>query len=95
MAPHSTLNISSAEANVMVRLCLFGKDLQRGGNVRLENINTGEAISVFVKDSVWSHYQSNNKLYVLSGDRLRLSMSAGGIAPSAMLVDLLEITGSD
>lgn len=95
LAPHAVLNTSSIKRNTMVSLQLFGKALQRGGSIRLENISSEKSISIFVTDSTWTHYQSSKQLYVRTNDRLRLTMSAGGFIPGSMLVDLLEITGKN
>lgn len=57
----------------------------------MKNISTKKSISIFVKDSHIINHLSN--YYERTNDRLRLTMSSGGIIPGAMLVDLLEITG--
>lgn len=88
--PHSAV-VFAAEAAGKLELRAWAKDLAIGGAVLLENLDSGDQVYLAVNTPAWTLVTAANQLAVNPGDALRLSMDAGGFAPSAMLVDLLEV----
>lgn len=92
--PHSAFEFTVARESRLV-LRAWGKNLGIGGGIgggiTLESTEAGRQVSLFVSEPEWTRYQSQDTLQVHRGQRLRLTMNAGGFAASAMLVDLLEI----
>jgi hypothetical protein len=88
--PHSAMMLESPlDGNLSLRV--WGKNLGIGGSVALENLDTGLQVFVPVTEKDWRREQSETLLPVGKGDRLQLSMGAGGIVASAMMVTLLEV----
>ena len=91
--PHAYYDLPvSQEDNYLIVKC-FGKNLSNGGGIELD-LSDNDAhhhIVIGITDTIWRSYQSRDTLYCPRNTRLRLSMSSGGIVPSSMLVDLLEV----
>ena len=89
--PHAWIELTPDESDGLYILRCWGKDLQIGGEVELnvEGSMLGPWITVNQKE--WVYYESADTLCCPAGKKIVLSMGAGGIVPSAMLVDRIEI----
>ncbi|MGI9175584.1 MAG: hypothetical protein ACR2GR_09740 [Rhodothermales bacterium] len=92
--PFPTYTLTAPEDGTLV-LRAWARDLAIGGAVELENTRTSERLWLSVDEPGWASYQAEGVLTVRHGDTLRLRMSAGGFAFSAMLVDLLEVSQAE
>ena len=88
--PFPTYTLTAPEDGALV-LRAWAKDLGIGGYVALENPRTDVRLWLSIDEPAWTSYQAEGALAVRRGDRLRLTMGAGGFAASAMLVDLIEV----
>jgi len=92
MMPTSTLTLPPNDAANHIIVQFYGKNLGMGGTVVL---SSGEAYndeySIFVKDTVWTFYQSQEIYKWPAGSSLKLCMNSGGYVASAMLIDELKI----
>jgi hypothetical protein len=91
--PHAWIELGPYDNNGYYIIRCWGKDLQIGGSISIEVDGDfpRDQIGIAVNDKEWTHYESDRTLYCPAGRRIVLSMGAGGIVPSAMLVDKLEI----
>ncbi len=63
-----------------------------GGVVTLSNSdNAFTGINVFVENKSWHKYTSLDTLFCHASDTLMLCLNSGGVNPSAMLIDNIEI----
>ena len=92
MMPTSTFTLPPNDAENHIIVQFYGKNLAMGGSVVL---SSGEAYndenSIFVKDTVWTFYQSQEIYKWPAGSSLKLYMNSGGYVASAMLIDELKI----
>jgi hypothetical protein len=95
--PHVIVRIPVRETDGYYQLRGWGRDLEIGGVVQLHNNwpEWGESIHFSVSASVWSFYTSDSILFCPAGQPMTLMMASGGFAPSAMLVDQIEIVKLD
>jgi hypothetical protein len=94
--PHAYIELNGIEKDSRLLLRCWGRDLRIGGSVTLQVVDDWyKTIHVLVADSTWKSYQSSDTLFWPANHRLRLSMSSGGFAASAMLVDQIEVIGVD
>lgn len=92
MHPHVYLMFEGIDQPGSVYLKAQAKNLANGGTINLQHWgDSGNDVFIHVKDSSWQEYTSEQTLQVMPNDTLMLSMSAGGIVYSAMLVDNLQI----
>jgi hypothetical protein len=91
--PHAWIELGPYDNNGFYILRCWGKDLQIRGSVSIEveGDYLREQVSIAVDNKDWTHYESDRSLYCPAGRRMVLSMGAGGIVPSAMLIDKVEI----
>jgi hypothetical protein len=96
--PHVYINLPAVKYDCSLIFRCWGKNLEIGGGVELEAVpevsipeNPKRYIFITISDKFWKSYQSDSILFCPANSKLVLSMSAGGIVPSAMLVDLIEI----
>ncbi len=89
--PHAVYEFTLKNAAALTVQC-WGKNLAIGGGVWIQFPDARTHVGVDVTDSVWTRYVSTDTLFCPPGARIQLQMAAGGIAYSAMLVDLIEIT---
>ena len=70
----------------------WGKDLQIGGEVSI-NIEGEYSNQVYinVSEKEWKYYTSTSTLFCPGGKKMNLVMNAGGIIPSSMLIDNIEV----
>jgi hypothetical protein len=71
-------------------LYVRGKKLESGGSVMLQDADRN-SISVHIKDSVWTFYQSVDTLIVTDDKPLLLELMSGGIKSASMLIDQISI----
>lgn len=93
--PHAYINLPAVKYDCSLIFQCWGKNLEIGGLVELRlNPEISRcpppSVSISVNDTLWKFYQSDT-LHCPANIPLQLSMSAGGIVPSAILVDLIEI----
>ncbi len=90
--PHALLVLAPPENDSRLVLRCWGKNIGIGGGVTLElGGDQSGSIHISVQDTGWKAYESADTLFCPKGNTLNLSLGAGGIAWSAMLVDLIEI----
>ena len=90
--PHASVELDPSDENGFYIIRCWGKDLQIGGEV-LINVE-GEAsdqVNILINQKEWKFYESKKMLYCPADKKIILSMGAGGIVASAMLVDKIEI----
>ncbi|HVO75567.1 MAG TPA: YCF48-related protein [Ignavibacteriaceae bacterium] len=91
--PHALFELGSFNSNGLYIIRCWGKNLQIGGDVSL-NVEGNlplNGINISVNEKNWTYYESAETLFCPAGKKLELSMNAGGIAASAMLVDKIEV----
>jgi hypothetical protein len=91
--PHAMIELGPFNRDGLYKIRCWGKDLEIGGGVLLnvEGNKTLGGINIGVNEKNWTFYESPETLYCPAGKKMELSMGAGGIAPSAMLIDKLEV----
>ena len=90
--PHALLALNPLGKDSQLIIRCWGKNIGIGGGVGLEVAGDyGRSIHITVEDTVWTAYESTDTLFCPKGAGLNLSLGAGGIVWSAMLVDLIEI----
>ncbi len=91
--PHAMIELGPFNGNGLYKIRCWGKDLQIGGGVSLnvEGNRTLGGINIGVNNKNWTYYESAETLFCPAGKKLELSMGAGGIAQSAMLIDNIEV----
>ena len=90
--PHTYYLFQPIGENCSLIIRFWGKNLMTGGSVNLSDIkNSFREISVSVEDKSWKKYISSDTLVCHSLDTLMLSFNSGGVKPSAMLIDNIEI----
>ncbi len=94
--PHAQAEVGPFEQDGFYILRCWGKDLQIGGGVSIGvEGNYSRQAYVNVNKKEWTFYQSSEKLFCPAGKKIMLSMGAGGIISSSMLVDKLEVVRVD
>jgi hypothetical protein len=92
MWPHAWTELDTLDEDGYYILKCWGKDLDIGGIVYIEaEGNFQNQVNITINNKEWTYYESEDTLYCPAGKRIVLAMGAGGIVPSAMLVDLIEI----
>ncbi len=91
--PHAIFDFEPASYDRQFILQGWGKAVEGTGGVGLFSnfYSMGESIGFPVKRSQWTFYESEDTLFVAAGDTMSIHISAGGIAPSTILVDLITI----
>ncbi len=96
IVPHALFQFSGPPLGGTVVLQCWGKNLAIGGGVSLYRVgNDSKRIWISVTDTIWTFKQAEQVLQCQPGDRLAIEMMSGGIAPSSMLIDLLEVKKVD
>ncbi len=92
IVPHGLLNLKPLDHDSRLIIQCWGKNLGIGGGVSL-GVDDGfrKKIHISVQNQEWTAYESSDTLFCPAGSKLSLSVGAGGIVSSAMLVDLIEI----
>ena len=90
---HAWIELGPFEEDGFFQLRCWGKDLAIGGGIWLEEEGDypRDQIGMVINQKEWKYYESAETLFCLAGKKIILSMGAGGIASSAMLVDKVEI----
>jgi photosystem II stability/assembly factor-like uncharacterized protein len=91
--PHASIELGPYDNSGIYAIRCWGKDLQIGGSISIE-VEGGDApdrIGIAINNKEWAQYESDQALFCPAGRKMILSMGAGGIVPSAMLIDKLEI----
>ncbi len=91
LIPHCSYAFNSGSQGNFYMLQAWGKNLAMGGSLTLSIPDTRTEIWISIQDSSWHFYQSQDSLYVPRGVDLQITMNAGGIIPSAILVDLIKV----
>lgn len=91
--PHAKIDLEPAVYDREFILQAWGKAVEGTGGVRLSSnfYSMGESVGFPVRRSQWTFYESEDTLFVAAGDTMSIHVSAGGIAPAEILVDLITI----
>ncbi|MEE8335848.1 MAG: hypothetical protein V3S48_05380 [Candidatus Neomarinimicrobiota bacterium] len=90
--PHAYLELGPVETDGLYILRFWGKNLTTGGSLELGSTdNDSNIIQIRIVQKNWKKYISEDTLFCAAGEKLRISMNAGGFLVSSMLVDMLEI----
>jgi hypothetical protein len=90
IAPHAWIEFLNSSSSGNVYIYCWGKRLIGGGSVTLRLKNDySKSIGIFISDSVWTSYKSNDSLFCALGDTLCLELISGGLVQGSMLVDLI------
>ncbi|NOX89664.1 MAG: hypothetical protein GXO77_11605 [Calditrichaeota bacterium] len=92
VVPHGELQLKNRKEGYY-RLQGWAKNLSSGGNIRffIKNFNQNGRYSIYVADNNWKFYQSADSLYCPEDSTIVVWMFSGGIVPSSMLVDELQV----
>jgi len=90
-SPHAYIDLEPMAKDSYLILKCWGKNLEIGGVVGLEVLSNDSEIYLQIDGTNWQSYQTADTLLCPANQSTRLWMSAGGIAHSAMLVDLIEV----
>lgn len=96
--PHAYIEFNGIDQDSHLLLHCWGKNLAIGGIVELQVADDRSetiGIVVVVTDTTWKLYQAVDTLYWPDNHRLKLSLSSGGLKPSAMLIDQIEVIKVD
>jgi photosystem II stability/assembly factor-like uncharacterized protein len=91
--PHASIELGPYDDSGFYAIRCWGKDLQIGGSISIE-VGGGDApdrIGITINNKEWTKYESDQTLFCPAGRKIILSLGAGGIVASAMLIDKLEI----
>lgn len=92
VVPHASLELVNNASDGYLKLSCWGKNLMHGGIVLLRTkSDSPQEISINISDSTWTFYESSEKLFCPTNEKLIIEMNSGGILASAMLIDLLKI----
>ncbi|MCI0696164.1 hypothetical protein L0337_29700 [candidate division KSB1 bacterium] len=94
VVPHAYIEFDGIDKGSHLLLRCWGKNLAIGGIVELQVADDRSrtiGIGVAVAATTWKFYQSADTLYWPANHRLKLSLSSGGLKPSAMLVDQIDV----
>lgn len=89
--PHAWYALPRLSRDSYLIIRCWGKNLSNGGTVDLDLTGYDRKITMSISEPDWRACNSHDTLFCPAGSSVRLSMSAGGIVPSSMLVDLIEI----
>lgn len=89
--PHAWYNLPPLEQDGYYILRCWGKNLEIGGLAGIMIDNYNEEVNISIIDKDWTYYESSRGLFCPSGKSITLFLGAGGIIPSSMLVDNIEI----
>jgi hypothetical protein len=89
--PHGSIGLKPLDHDSRLMIRCWGKNLGIGGSVSLGIDDFRKSIHITVQNQEWTAYESSDTRFYPAGSKLSLSVGAGGIAPSAMLVDLIEV----
>ena len=92
IAPHASIILPQLAEDGYYKLQCWGKNLAIGGAVELAIQGAEDNfLWVSVNDPEWRFIESADSLFCAANQRLVLSLNAGGIVYSAMLVDMIEV----
>ncbi|MGD0339646.1 MAG: hypothetical protein ABSB78_12755 [Bacteroidota bacterium] len=92
IVPHAYFTLISPASESYLSLRCRGKNLSSGGEIQLRRISDWKKnVWISINDTVWAPYQSADTLFCPALDTLSLELTSGGLKPSAMLVDLIEV----
>ncbi len=93
--PHAVFEFPALSRDAHIVLQAWGKNLGIGGGISIgyyiSDDYRGEYVSIFVDDPQWRLYEAPDTLFVPARTKWSLSIGAGGIAPSAILVDEIKV----
>jgi hypothetical protein len=92
IVPHAEIELGPPGQDSRILLSCWGKNLGIGGTVGITmKGQLRKYAPIAVQDTVWTFYESKDTLFAQAGSPLILSVMSGGIVPSAMLLDLIEV----
>jgi hypothetical protein len=90
--PHVCCDLLLVDAESRLKLSCWGKMQSRGGRIELSLCTSSSPVlSITIKDTVWTQYQSAETIVCPKNERLHLSMCTDTTANSSMLVDVVTI----
>jgi photosystem II stability/assembly factor-like uncharacterized protein len=90
--PHAWIELGPFDYDGFYKVRCWGKNLGIGGSVSINDVEGfSPEVSVFINESEWTFYESIDTLFCPAGKRIVLSLGAGGIVWSAMLIDKVEV----
>ncbi len=94
--PHAEYILSPQDEDCNLIIRFRGKNLSNGGGVTLavNNAKSG-GINFNISDKDWTLYESQDILFCPANTSLTLSIIAGGIAYSSILIDEIDIRRID
>ncbi len=97
IVPHFWIELGPFDGEGLFRLRCWGKNLGMGGEVTIEveSEYPRPSAPIFIDKKDWTFYESKDTLNCPAGKKIILSMISGGLIPSSMLVDLVEIIRVD
>jgi hypothetical protein len=88
LVPHAVLRKMPTRLSGAYSIRCWGKNLVVGGSVALyRSRDPHKTIWLSIRDTNWAAYSTDSVLVCLATDTLVATLNAGGIVPSAMLVD--------
>jgi hypothetical protein len=91
--PHAEYTINPQSTDCYLKVKFWGKNLSNGGGVCLAVNKEGYGnISFDVSAKEWTLYESQEPIFCPTNTSLTIGAIAGGIASSAILIDMIEIT---
>ncbi len=93
LIPHAILDFEPASYDRHFIMQGWGKAIEGTGGVKLSTdfYQPRESVGFPVRRNLWTFYESEETLFVAAGDTMSIHISAGGIAPAEILVDLVTI----
>ena len=91
--PHANFVLPAFRHDGYFIVQCWGKNLMTGGGLELNLAGdyAKSGIGISIQNPDWTFYESTDTLYCPANRNLELLLGAGGIVPSAMLVDLIQV----
>ncbi len=90
--PHAWIELGPSDNSGYYVIRCWGKDLQIGGGVSIYvEGEYSNQVNITVNEKKWKYYTSENTLFCPAGKKIILASGSGGIIPSAMLIDKIEV----
>jgi len=92
IVPHAQFYAGPFNYDGYFKLRCQGKNLQIGGGIFIKaEGDQNNVVGININESRWTSYESGEMLFCPAGKRIIISVISGGIVPSAVLIDKVEI----
>lgn len=92
LVPHAILRTMPTALSGAYSIRCWGRNLAVGGSVALyRSIDRYKTIWLSIQDTNWAAYRTDSVLVCSASDTLVATLNAGGIVPSAILVDSMVV----